>query len=76
MGLRSAEAHAPGAFLASLCTSQPMVKLMCHHEGQEEQAGGPEEEDNSIPPLIPCLEMAIEPALEALNLQLEANNSP
>ena len=53
-----------------------MVKLMRHPEGQEEQAGGPEEEDNSNPPLDPCLEMAIEPALEALNSQLEANNSP
>merc|ERR1712082_126980 len=55
MGLRSAKAHAPGAFLASLCTSQPMVKQMHHHEGHGEQAGGPKEEDNLNPPLDPCL---------------------
>ena len=49
---------------------------MLHHEGQGEQAGGPEEEDNLNPPLDPRLEAAIEPALEALNSQLEANNTP
>ena len=75
MGLRSAEAHAPGAYLASLCSSQPLVKLMRHHEGQGE-AGGPEEEGDLNPPLDPRLEVAIEPALEALNLQLEANDTP
>ena len=75
MGLRSAEAHAPGAYLASLCSSQPLVKRMRHHEEQEE-AGGPGEEGELNPPLDPRLEGAIGPSLEALNSQLEANNTP
>ena len=74
LGLRSAQAHAPGAYLASVCSSQPLVQRMRSHEEQEE-AGGPGEEDQPTPPLSSYLEVTIGPSLEALNQQLAANNT-
>ena len=75
LGLRSALAHAPGAYLASVCSSQPLVQRMRGH-GEREEVGGPGEGDQPTPPLSTHLEATIGPSLEAFNQQLVATNTP